>query len=422
MLKKFNILVVTLIILMGIHIIGNAQTGISSPYSGFGIGILSNTTNASLSAMGGTSYAIQSNRFVNYKNPASYIAFDSLSFIADVAFSTSSISLKNTDMNQKNTLARFNYLTIGFSVAKFWRTSLGVLPFSDVGYKINDTGHEGYSYRYEGDGGLNQVYWGNAFRLTRNLSIGLNLSYLWGTLHDTRYAEYNENYFFNTRIDQRDKVDGLYLSAGLQYFLPLKENHKLGFGLVYENSAYIGVKQDLMIGNYTGEYDASYTLDTIVSTAAVKGTMKLPQSIGAGLSYSFKNVWLIGADVTWQNWKKFESMGKSDSLSNNWITSIGLQYCADPASPKFFKKLRYRAGFKHSTGYLTLNEKVLSEYNISLGIGIPLQTFNTNSTINIVFEYGRMGTTSYDLILQDYLKISFNFILQEKWYQRTRLE
>lgn len=421
MQKKFYKLAVIFIILIGFQHLLSAQSGISSPYSGFGVGILNNPTNASLSAMGGTSYAIRSNRFINYKNPASYIAFDSLSFIADAAFSFSSNTLKNSEMSQKNSFAQFNYLTIGLPILKVWRTSLGVLPFSSVGYQIEDNSGKDYYYKYDGDGGLNQFYWGNAFKLTKNLAIGLNASYIWGKIHDTKYAEYDIDYFFNSKIDKINRVNGLYLSAGIQYFQDLKNNHRLGFGVVYENSAYIQVREDLMIGNYTGEYRASYVLDTIVNTIGEKGRMKLPQSIGGGISYAYKEKWLVSADVTWQNWAKYETMGRSDSLQNNFVVSVGAQFCADPISPKFFRKLKYRAGFRHASGYMAFNGVAIPEYNISLGVSIPLQTFNTNSTINVMFEYGRMGTTSHDLILQDYFRLSFNFILQERWYQRVRL-
>ena len=65
-----------------------AQNNISSPYSGYGVGLLDNVTSAPLAAMGHVSYAMQHNTgYINFRNPASYAAFDSLSFIADAAFS-----------------------------------------------------------------------------------------------------------------------------------------------------------------------------------------------------------------------------------------------------------------------------------------------------------------------------------------------
>ena len=64
-----------------------AQNEISNPYSGFGIGLINSHSNAILDGMGGTSYAMQNPYYINSRNPASYAAFDSLSFTADVAAS-----------------------------------------------------------------------------------------------------------------------------------------------------------------------------------------------------------------------------------------------------------------------------------------------------------------------------------------------
>ena len=68
-------------------LIAPAQNDISSPYSMYGIGLLSNVTSGAYDAMGKVGYAMQNPYLINFKNPASYVAFDSLSFIGDVAFS-----------------------------------------------------------------------------------------------------------------------------------------------------------------------------------------------------------------------------------------------------------------------------------------------------------------------------------------------
>ena len=62
-----------------------AQNEISQPYSSYGVGSLNRSSNGVLDAMGGVSYAMQNPYFINFRNPASYAAFDSLSFIADVS-------------------------------------------------------------------------------------------------------------------------------------------------------------------------------------------------------------------------------------------------------------------------------------------------------------------------------------------------
>jgi hypothetical protein len=37
-----------------------------------------------------------------------------------------------------------------------------------------------------------------------------------------------------------------------------------------------------------------------------------------------------------------------------------------------------------------------------------------------MLEYGKIGTISNNLIHENYLRLSLNFILHEKWYQRVQ--
>lgn len=421
MLKIIKLLFL-LIILSSIFIPKvNSQNEINSPYSGYGVGMLTNTTNGSIAAMGGVGYAMQNPYYINFKNPASYVAFDSLSFIADASLSIISGKLKTNTLVQKTSYARANYLMMGLPVVKNWRTSAGIVPFSDMGYKVYDA-YDDYTFTYNGEGGLMQLYWGNAFKLWKGLSVGINTSYMFGTLSSIRYVEFNGENFYNTRIARSIYVDGIYFSAGLQYFTNIKENHKLGFGVVYENSAYIWARENLLINYYEDPYSSTTSYDTLINKVGTKGTLKLPQTIGVGISYCFKNKLLVGIDVSWQNWSKYEIMGKSDSLRDALIGSVGFQYTADPLSTKYINKVSFRAGAKYSTGYFTIHNAPISEYAFTLGVGFPLKSFTSNSSINIMAEFGQMGTLKNDLILQNYFKFSINFILQEKWYQRVKLE
>lgn len=84
--------------------------------------------------------------------------------------------------------------------------------------------------------------------------------------------------------------------------------------------------------------------------------------------------------------------------------------------------MNFRLGSRFSTGYLYIKEHLISEFALSAGLGFPLKTFNSRSSINIMFEYSRLGTMKDDLILQNCYKLSFNFILQERWYQRRKID
>ena len=74
-----------------------AQVKISSPYSIFGIGNLYGVSSQMNMAIGGAATAFSSPYFINPVNPASYMAFDSNSFVFDGAFNLRSGTLKTID-------------------------------------------------------------------------------------------------------------------------------------------------------------------------------------------------------------------------------------------------------------------------------------------------------------------------------------
>jgi hypothetical protein len=81
-------------------------------------------------------------------------------------------------------------LLSGFPLTRWWKTNIGLVPYSQMGYKIVDVSlSHGAEHHYEGTGGINQFYFGNAVNLTSNFSAGVNISYLFGSL--TQKAGWN---------------------------------------------------------------------------------------------------------------------------------------------------------------------------------------------------------------------------------------
>lgn len=68
-------------LLLGTVISVNAQSGTNSPYSQYGLGVLSDQTSGFNRGMNGVGLGFHEHNQINYLNPASYSAIDSLSFI-----------------------------------------------------------------------------------------------------------------------------------------------------------------------------------------------------------------------------------------------------------------------------------------------------------------------------------------------------
>jgi hypothetical protein len=409
---------------------GVAQNDVTSPYSGFGLGNLSPRTNIVSGSMGGVGYALQNPYYINFKNPASYTAFDSLSFIGDLAFSLTNQKLKTQSQEYKGSFAQLGYVAIGLPILKMWRTSVGIMPYSDIGYNIvnssnKDTIIGNFSTQYKGEGGLMLLYWGNAFKICKGLTLGMNLSYLFGTMNTLRFVEYEMENSFNSLVSNFRYLDGIQITGGIQYNTTINEKHLLGIGAVYENAVKVWSRENLLALTYYGSYSPTGYFDTTRAETgenAVKSSVKMPHTIGGGVSYGYKDKVLASVDITWQNWKRFSMSNNKDSLKNNLTAALGVQYVPNAMSSKYYNKINFRAGARFSSGYILINNHPITELAVSVGLGLPLRTFNTRSSVNIMFEYSKLGTLKNNLILQNHYKLSFNFILQEKWYQRRKIE
>ena len=167
-----------------------AQNGINSPYSQYGIGLSNMPYNMpSAAALGGVTYTRSAMNMINPFNPASYAAIGKETLVFDMGLSIDMTTLRNSSKSQFDADGNIGYLSIGFPLTKWWKTALGVMPMSDVNYQsvstqaINPGGE--VKTKYEGNGGVSQLYWGHAFNIMGGtdankprLSAGFNIDYL----------------------------------------------------------------------------------------------------------------------------------------------------------------------------------------------------------------------------------------------------
>ena len=110
------------------------QSGTISPYSQYGLGLLSDQTQTVGRAMGGTGIALRNGTMVNTLNPASYSAIDSLTMLFDAGVSGQFTNFKENGTSVNARSANFDYAVGLFRLMPRVGVSFGLLPFSDVGY------------------------------------------------------------------------------------------------------------------------------------------------------------------------------------------------------------------------------------------------------------------------------------------------
>lgn len=376
--------------------------------------------------MGGVGFAINDPNLINPSNPASYAAFDSTSFLFQASLIGSFDNLKTDVASERSSYLTLNYVFLGFPINRWWRTSLGVMPYSKIGYDVKITvdvdNFSNVVNELIGDGGLNQFYWGNGFRVGENLKLGLDATFIFGESNRSSLVYYPDSlYIRSTKTQNSTTGSDFIFDYGLQYDVHFEDDRLLRIGLVYANTFYMKATRNsigyTLIGGY-GEF-TEQVQDTIYNSPDEKGLIRIPQQAGIGLSYQKSNRWLVSADFAWQQWKKFEAFGQSDSLTNAWRVAFGGQYTPKNTSlSSYFTKITYRAGFRYENTYLYLFGKQISQYGISFGLSLPLK--NSRSVIDFGFEFGKIGTTENNLLQTNFVNFSLGISIFESWFIKRK--
>lgn len=406
--------------------IASAQVKISSPYSSFGIGNLYGLSSQSISAMGGASTGFSSPYFINPSNPASYMAFDTNSFVFDGAFNMRSSTLKTIDQSQHNWYGSISNLYLGFPVTRWWKASAGIVPYSNVGYDVSSESTQDNIGRrvdkYSGSGGVNKTYIGMAVSPIKHLSLGVNMSYYFGTLIKEHALTFPDSaYYFNTMIKSMARLQKVNFDYGLMYTKSLKEGRFFQIGLTYTPKQNVDGNSEKLAYSY--QYDFSKDMENVKDTISYQtgnsGRVTLPSLYGAGIMFGSTNRWFATADVKYQKWSEFRYLGDNPGLKDNLMVAVGGQF--RPAivdMGKYYERINYRAGFRFEQGNLELQNTRIQNYALSLGVGLPMK--KSRSTMNIALEVGAQGTTNNGLIKENFIRFTIGTALQERWFLKRR--
>lgn len=407
------------------------QSGTNSPYSQYGLGVLSDQSQGFNRGMNGVGLGLREGNLVNTLNPASYSAVDSLTMIFDVGISGQITNFKEggRSINAKN--SNFEYAVGQFRLMKNLGVSFGVLPLSNIGYSYssetrlnNEVGT--ISQSYSGSGGLRQVFVGAGYKVIKPLSIGFNFGYIWGDYKRSITSTGTENVNAITKVYEAS-VKSYNLNFGVQWEQQLNRLDKLTVGASVGLGHKLDADPTCTIMNYS---TATYVSDTTVFT--VKNGLELPLSYGFGATWSHRNQLLVGADVTIQKWgstdypsynettKQYELC--SGLLKDRTHFALGADYVPNPMSRRFVSRIHYRAGLGYSTPYYIINGKDgPREFSLSAGFGIPLQnSWNNRSTLNISAQW--VNTSASGMIKENTFRINLGLTFNERWFAKWRID
>lgn len=397
-----------------------AENGILSPYSRIGYGIMRDNATSAQKGLGGTGYAMNSGRQINVMNPASYAAIDSLTFLFDMGIDLTSVWQSENQDGRRITDSNFggglDYITMQFPLGKYMGGSVGMLPYSSVGYAFGSDIDNGYVSR-AGSGSINELYLGVAGRPFRGFTIGANVAYLFGTTYKDTYATSNDagTILFERQLEVRDYK----LEFGAQYGFNINPLNRLTVGLVY------APKKDLHghAETYSYKYDSNNPSPELTDRSRLQGNYSLAESWGAGINWQWSSRWMVEADFTYQPWSKakFDGDGLEEDLTrmaNRYRGGFGIQLMPAQRGP-YYKVIRYRLGAFYDRDYQTVQANNVREYGITAGFGLPVPSFKT--VINLAFEWRHREAYPARLISENYLNISIGVNFNEMWFRQNKL-
>ena len=401
-----------------------AQVNTSSPYSRFGIGEIENFSLGRSKSMGGISSGMRLPFEINIQNPASYTVIPKHVFLFQVGLNAKRTDYSTSNENITNYDFSLASINAGLSVNKYWGMSFGLTPVSSIGYNIQSTdsvtlnGYTSkYSNLYTGEGGISQLYLGNAF-VYKGLSLGINASYYFGALSKNTETLMSETGYTSYLVDKENiKVKDIHLRYGLQYNDSIFNKYNFTIGGFFENKTDLNARL-LKYTNRTITVGGDATVsDTIINDTIKSGNIGMPMSYGFGFSFMTKQ-FIFGADYETSNWKDVLMFNEvQTSLTNSSKVSFGIEFTNDYLSKQYLKTLNYRIGGYYGKSNLLINNTQINDMGINFGIGIPTKN---GTKINIAFGIGKKGTIENNLIKENYYTVNLNFNLADRWFVRRK--
>ena len=399
-----------------------AQNNTNSPYTRYGYGQLADQGSGNSKAMGGVAYGLRDKYQVNFANPAAYTAVDSLTFIFDGGISLQNTNFSNGTLKQNAKNSSFDYITMQFRASRWAAISIGMLPYSNIGYNISqayeNTENSAASYvtTYNGEGGLHQLYFGAGFKIFKNLSVGANISYLWGGITRTTtesFPQSTSNYPFI--IQSSVDIQSYKLDFGIQYTQPFGKKHSVTLGAVYSpghnlnNTAY-----ELRQSGNTGD------AGTTVTQTDIHADYGIPTTVGAGLAYVYDDRLTVGVDGLLQNWDKVSYEGRKEFCKRAKI-ALGAEFIPNPRGRNYLAFVKYRVGAYYSKPYYKIfGERAANEYGVTAGFGLPIP--RTRSMVSVSAQHVHTKGTTAAFLDENTLRLCIGITFNERWFFKRRVD
>jgi hypothetical protein len=422
MIKK---IIVSICLLFSLAIF--AQESTSSPYSIYGIGDIKFKGSVENRSMGSIS-VLPDSIHINIQNPAQLACLKLTGLALGGTYANTKSKTETQEAKARRT--SLDYMIVGIPVGKVG-IGFGLIPYSSVGYKIGRTAYvtnnnndtiRSIISRNNGIGGVNKVFLGFGYRLTKNINIGGDLQYNFGTI-ETNSLQYQTDLQYGSRENNVSDLRGVNFDLGMTYQTKVKSKYSFFSSLAYTPEAVLtsGNTRNIEIVLVTTSSVSPVETQNI---AVADTKIKLPSKLSFGSGFGQVKKWLVGGEITFiQNSvmsNRFTDINGA-TFENSVRYSLGGFFIPNYNSySSYYKRIVYRGGVRYENTGLVIQDKSITDFAANIGLGMPLGGTFTN--INIGLEIGRRGTKYYNLVEENYINISVGLSLSDKWFVKRKFD
>lgn len=394
-----------------------AQETSASPYSYYGVGETKFKGTVDTRAMGGIGI-LNDSIHINLQNPASLSALKLTTYTVAGTFTPTTLKT-NTD-EQKAKRTSLDYLAVAFPAGKTV-FSLGLLPYSAVGYRISNLDVAAQkNIRYNGSGGMNSVFLGSAYKITNKFSVGAQFSYEFGKITKSA-VQFQGVDQFGTREANYSELSGVNFNLGAIYNGKLNEKLDFVASSSFSPATRLNSSNTRNVAKVTYNNQGSEIIYDSQDVTIASTKIKLPTkfSFGGGIGESKK--WFVGLESTFLGKPNYAEVYPKATFENATKLSLGGYYIPKyNAFSGYFQKVTYRAGFRHENTGIVIGSQSIKDTAFTMGLGLPLG--GAFSNVNFGAEFGKKGTKNAGLVQENYVNITFGLSFNDRWFVKRKFD
>ncbi len=428
-----------------------AQSLGNSPYSRVGIGDMVQPLTVQNMGSGGLSVSHYNQEFLHLNNPAlstnkKGLYKDSLIKL-EGAFTLQHKQFSTGNASESITAANLRYIGLSVPIGKVWNSTLSIQPYSVKNHRYveqvpvqGDPDGRNMEYSFQGKGGIYQVAFNNGLGLSKSLSVGLGISYLFGPLTNTTtsvlildpYAATQNEFKYGIRRRINHTAFGFKPAAHYRkefYKHQLVDSNwvkvprgifwNVGFTAEIYTPMKLKVEESLMRESPIG----NASQDSVINSYSINGA--LPSRFNLGFSIDRPNKWMVGVEGGLSDWSGGFSYGTFAKEVYRLAWNVGLGGEIRPGKRRQMKTWTYRAGVHYAALPYVLSGVQIKDMSVSLGATIPVGTRGGGALfpkVNVAFVVGQRGTLDNGLAKELYGRVHLSVLITDKWFTRRRIQ